>query len=63
MNNEETSARKAFGIAEIEVIKWSSDAVLVDLTNFRGTSSSDGESIRWSIDFNSEDQKKIGGNR
>ena len=58
-SDEETTAREAFNIAEKEAIDWASDAVLVDLSNFRGTSLSDGKSIRWSFEFNSADLEKV----
>lgn len=54
----ELTAREAFHIAQTVAIDWASDAVLVDLTNFRGTSLSDGRAVRWKLEFNSESVKK-----
>jgi len=54
----ELTAREALSIVEILVRDWASDAVLVDLTNFRGTSLSDGRAVRWKLEFNSESVKK-----
>ncbi len=54
----ELTAREAFRIAQEAVKDWASDAVLVNLTNFRGTSLSDGRSVRWKFEFNSISMKK-----
>jgi len=52
------TAREALHIAETVVRDWASDAVLVDLTNFRGSSEPDGRAARWKFEFNSESMKK-----
>ena len=54
----ELTAREAFRIAQETAKDWASDAVLVNLTNFRGTSLSDGRSVRWKFEFNSISMKK-----
>jgi len=54
----ELTAREAFRIAQIMAKDWESDAALVNLTNFRGTSLSDGRSVRWKLEFNSISMKK-----
>ena len=52
------TAREALSIAEIVVRDWAQDAVLVDLSNFRGSSEPDGRATRWTFEFNSESMKK-----
>ena len=37
---------------------WASDAILVDISHFRGTSLSNGRSIRWKLEFNSTSMEK-----
>ena len=54
----ELTAREALSIAQSVVRDWASDAVLVDLTNFRGSSLPDGRAVRWKFEFNSESVKK-----
>jgi len=54
----ELTAWEAFHIAQKEAKDWVSDAVFVDLSNFRGTSLSDGRAVRWKLEFNSESLKK-----
>jgi len=54
----ELTAREALSIAQTVVRDWASDAVLVDLTNFRGSSLPDGRAVRWKFEFNSESVKK-----
>jgi len=52
------TSREAFQIAEPVAVNWSSDAVLVDLSNFRGSSEPDGRAIRWKLEFNSADRNQ-----
>ena len=52
------TAREALNIAEIVVRDWAQDSVLVDLSNFRGSSETDGRAARWKFEFNSESMKK-----
>ncbi|MBN2396555.1 MAG: hypothetical protein JXC36_08895 [Candidatus Atribacteria bacterium] len=54
----ELTAQEAFHIAHAVAAEWASDAVLVDLSNFRGTSLSNGRSVRWKIEFNSASMDK-----
>jgi len=54
----ELTAQEAFHIAHAAAAEWASDAVLVDLSNFRGTSLSNGRSVRWKIEFNSASMDK-----
>ena len=54
----EVTAREALDIAETVVRDWASDEVLVDLTNFRGSSLPDGGAVRWKLEFNSVSMKK-----
>ena len=54
----ELTAREAFRIAEIVARDWASDAVLVDLSNFRGSSLPDGRAVRWKLEFNSVSMEK-----
>ena len=54
----ELTAQEAFHIAHAAAAEWASDAVLVDLSNFRGTSLSDGRAVRWKIEFNSASMDK-----
>jgi len=55
---DELTAREAFGIAQKTAEDWASDAILVDISNFRGTSLSDGCSVRWKLEFNSTSMEK-----
>jgi hypothetical protein len=50
----ELTAREAYQLAQAEAAKWASDAVLVDISNFRGTSLTSGRSVRWKLEFNSK---------
>jgi len=54
----ELTAREALRIAEIVARDWASDAVLVDLSNFRGSSLPDGRAVRWKLAFNSVSMEK-----
>jgi len=54
----ELTAREAFSIAQKTAKDWASDAVLVDISNFRGTSLSNGRSVRWKLEFNSTGMEK-----
>ncbi|NQU74641.1 MAG: hypothetical protein HQ547_08040 [Candidatus Omnitrophica bacterium] len=54
----ELTAREAFRIAETVARDWASDAVLVDLSNFRGSSLPDGRAVRWKLAFNSVSMEK-----
>ncbi len=54
----ELTAVEAYHLAKITAFDWASDAVLVDISNFRGTSLSNGRSVRWKIEFNSASMDK-----
>ena len=54
----ELTAREALRIAEIVARDWASDAVLVDLSNFRGSSLPNGRAVRWKLEFNSVSMEK-----
>ena len=54
----ELTAQEAFHIAHAVAAEWAQDAVLVDLSNFRGSSEPDGRATRWTFEFNSESMKK-----
>ena len=54
----ELTATEAYHLAKNAAVDWASDAVLVDISNFRGTSLSNGRSVRWKIEFNSASMDK-----
>ena len=54
----ELTAAEAYHLAKKASIDWASDAVLVDISNFRGTSLSNGRSVRWKLEFNSASMYK-----
>lgn len=55
---KELTAREAYQLAQFEAVDWASDAILVDISNFRGTSLSNGRSVRWKLEFNSTSMEK-----
>ena len=55
---KELTAREAYQLAQIESVDWASDAILVDISNFWGTSLADGRSVRWKLEFNSTSMEK-----
>jgi hypothetical protein len=54
----ELTAAEAYHFAKKAAVDWASDAVLVDISNFRGTSLSNGRSVRWKLEFNSDSMDK-----
>ena len=54
----ELTAREAYRLAQTEAVDWAADAVLVDISNFRGTSLTNGRSARWKLEFNSNSMNK-----
>ncbi len=57
-SNSALSAREAFSIALKESKKWSSDANLVNIDNFMGSTDMSGKADRWVIKFNSTGKNK-----
>ena len=64
-NNEEGAgsetlvlAKDAYTVAEDYAKKWSDDAVLINITNFRGSSVPDGTAVRWKVKFYSPAKDK-----
>jgi major membrane immunogen (membrane-anchored lipoprotein) len=57
-SKELVTAREAYSIAQKTAQDWASDVILVDLSNFRGSSETNGQATRWKLEFNSKSKDK-----
>ncbi len=56
--SELTTAKQAYTLAKKEAQNWAGDAVLVDLSNFRGSDDMSGKARKWKLEFNSVEKDK-----
>ena len=52
------TAKQAYNLAKKEAKNWAGDAVLVDLSNFRGSDDMSGKARKWKLEFNSVEKDK-----